>query len=196
MSRVRTADEQEMRRRDPLRRGVVAVGRDGRQISRTRRSGADEFAFDPSIIPDGWEYQWNTVTIHGNAEVVRDQSLQMANNHWTPVPAERHDGVFMPRGHKGEIVIRGSRLEERPTILCEEARLEDRANANQQMVDRNQSLKLSNVNKNLPQGFDPLSNSQRRVLRTGGDNIRLSLDTSLDTEIPRPSHTLAEPSEE
>lgn len=191
MTKIRE-DDPTPRTRD-LFTGVTAVGRDGQQLSRTRKGGIDQYSFDPSIVPPGWEYQWNAVSVVGNSEIVRSTALQMQANGWTPVPAERHDGIFMPKGSRGEIVIGGCRLEERPSILCEEARAEDKANAFQLMSDRNESLKLAGVNRNLPQGFDPLTGGQRRVLRTGGDNVRMSIDASLSGEVPKPSHTLAGP---
>lgn len=178
-----------------FRTGVVAVGRKGQTVTRTRKGGIDQYHIDPSIVPDGWEYQWNAVSVIGNTDIVRSSVLQMESNGWEPVPAERHDGVFLAKGKKGEIVVGGLRLEERPKILCDEARAEDLRNARQLISDRNESLKVAAVNRNLPPGFDPLSGNQRRVLRTGGDNIRLSIDTSLSGEVPKPSHTLAGPDE-
>jgi hypothetical protein len=192
MTQNRNTNEAAPRTRD-LRTGVTAVGRNNETLSRTRKGGIDQYHFDPAIVPEGWEYQWNSVSVLGNGDVVRSQMMQMQANGWAPVQAERHDGVFMPKGYKGEIVIGGCRLEERPSILCEEARLEDRANAAQLLSDRNESLKVAGVNKNLPAGFDPLRGAQRRVLGQGGDNIRMSIDASLDHMIPKPGHTIAGP---
>ncbi len=179
--------------RTGARGGAIARGRDGKVLTRTRRSTGDKFHVDPRQIPDGWDYQWNTVSVLGSTQEARSVSLQMQANGWTPVPAERHPGVWTPVGYTGEIVVDGNRLEERPKILSEEARYEDIMAARQLISDRNESLKLTGVNKSLPSGMAPLKGAQRRVL--GGDNVRMSIDASLDADIPRPSYQPPEPGE-
>jgi len=166
------------------------LGRNGEVLSRKRTGAADPFAIDPAIIPQGWEYQWNAITVVGNQEVLMDQQLQMAENGWRPVPAERHPGRFMPAGHKGSIIRGGQRLDERPKILSDQARAEDLRNARQLISDRNESLRLTGLKKAMPEGF---AMNQKRFRGTGGD-IRMSIDKGLD--IPRPEHTLADPGEE
>ncbi len=77
---------------------------------------------------------------------------------------------------------------ERPESLSDEARAEDVRLARQQISDRNESLKLSGVRKNMADGFE-MSGKYRG---TGG-SIKMSIDPALD--VPQPSHTLAEPGE-
>lgn len=169
------------------RRGnATAMGRDGEVLSRKRTGTSDPFAIDPKIIPQGWDYQWNAITVVGNAEVLMDQNLQMAENGWRPVPAERHPGRFMPAGHKGSIVRGGQRLEERPLILSEEARAEDLRKARQLVADRNESLKLV-AQQGMRGGFE--MGGQRGT----GPQTRMTIDHG--TDIPQPSYTLAEPGE-
>ena len=79
-------------------------------------------------------------------------------------------------------------LMERPKVLCDEARAEDVRVAKQQISDRNESLKLSGVRKNLAEGFE----MGAKYRGTGGD-IRMSIDRALD--VPSPEHKLAEPGE-
>lgn len=105
----------------PHERGV-AIGRDGNPIRRVR-SNADRYNVD-GLAPDGWVYQWNPVTVLGDPNLCDQAALQRAG--WTPVPAERHDGVLLPAGTKGEVVIGGLRLDERPIELELEARAEER----------------------------------------------------------------------
>jgi hypothetical protein len=192
MSKNRQPDADDLARTRDFRTGIVAIGRRGETLTRTRKGGVDQYHIELNIVPEGWEYQWNTVSVIGNMDIVRSSALQMQANGWTPVQAERHDGVFMPTGYKGEVVVGGLRLEERPKILCDEARAEDLQNARQLVSDRNDALKVAAVNRNLPPGFDPLSSNQRRVLRTGGDNVRMSIDASLSGDVPKPSHTLVD----
>ena len=174
------------RTREATRTPTVIRGRDGEVLSRTRSGTADPFDIPADLIPPGWDYQWNVVTVTGNSDVCLDQGMGMYENGWRAVPAERHPGRFVARGTKGEIIRGGQRLEERPMQLTVDAKAEDVRNARQLLSDRNESLKLSGVPKAMPDGFE--MNSRRRG--TGGQ-IRMSIDPALDIEAP--SHTLAGP---
>ena len=174
------------RTREATRTPTVIRGRDGEVLSRTRSGTADPFDIPADLIPPGWDYQWNVVTVTGNSDVCLDQGMGMYENGWRAVPAERHPGRFVARGTKGEIIRGGQRLEERPMQLTIDAKAEDVRNARQLLSDRNDSLKLSGVSKAMPDGFE--MNSRRRG--TGG-NIRMSIDPALDVDAP--SHTLAGP---
>ena len=77
-------------------------------------------------------------------------------------------------------------LMERPTSLSDEARAEDVRLAKQLISDRNESLKLSGMKKNMGDGFE----MGAKYRGTGGD-IRMSIDRALDA--PAPSHQLADP---
>ena len=188
---VRRASRQTQQRdlqREPTRADAVIKGRNGEILTRKRVAGIDPFHIDPSIIPEGWDYQWNTVTVYNNQDITVAQTMAMYENGWRPVPAERHPGKFVPIGTKGEIIRDGQRLEERPLSMTQEARAEDIANARRLISDRNESLKLSGMKASMPEGME----MSRRYRGTGGD-IKMSIDPALD--IPAPSHTLAEPGE-
>lgn len=172
--------------RAPTRNGGVAVrGRDGEVLTRTRTGVGDIFAVPPDLIEPGWELQWIPLSVTGNTEIVMDQNLQMLENGWRPVPADRFPGRFMPAGHKGHIIRGQQGLYERPKALCDEARAQDVREARQLISDRNDSLKLSGVKKGLPSGFE----MSQRYRHTGG-NVKMSIDPALD--IPAPSHQLAD----
>jgi hypothetical protein len=173
--------------RTPLRDGEV-VGRNGEVLSRKRTVSGDIFDVPNELIPKGWEYQWCAVTVVGNTEILMDQNLMLAENGWRPVPSSRHAGRFMPPNHQGSIIRGGQMLMERPKSLCDEARAEDVRLARQLISDRNESLKLSGVRKNMGDGFE----MGPKYRGTGGD-IRMSIDRALDA--PKPSHPLAEPGE-
>ncbi len=164
---------------------VEAMGRDGEVLSRSQIYVTDSFEIEKRLWPKGWDYQWNTISVHGNADVARDQMNFMQSQGWRAVPAERYAGSLLPRGAKGSIVRGGVILEERPTSLGDEARAEDLRNARKLISDRNESLKLAGVKASLPEGFE----SGGRYKGTGAD-VRISIDRNLD--IPAaPSHTLA-----
>lgn len=183
---------------EPARAGAVIVqGHNGEVLSRKRTGTSDPFAIDPAIIPPGWEYQWNAISVIGNTEVLMDQNLQMAENGWRPVPAERHSGRYMPVGHKGSIIRGGQRLEERPKVLSDEARRDDVRAAKQLVSDRNESLLLTGMKDKLGHGYD----MSRKYRGTGGD-VRMQIDPGIfydndgnAQQVPAPAHTLAEPGE-
>jgi hypothetical protein len=171
--------------RAPSRKEAVVVGRDGQPLTRKRNSVNDPFHIPDNIVPKGWSYQWNVVSVIGNSDVVLSQNMAMYENGWRPVPAERHPGLFVPVGKTGDVVRDGQRLEERPMALTQEARAEDVMIAKRQIADRNESLKLAGVKNQMPDGFS----MGGKYRGTGGD-IRMSIDRALD--IPTPQHELAE----
>lgn len=180
--------------REPVREagrgGLIVTGRNGEQLTRKRTQTGDIFDIPKSLIPEGWEYQWCAASVVGNSEVLLDQNLMFQENGWRAVPSERHDGRYMPVGHKGNIIRGGQMLMERPKALCDEARLEDQRNAIQQMRDRDQSLmgRKANLRGTIPDGFE-----MGGKYRGAGGSLRMNIDPGLD--IPMPSHPLAEPGE-
>lgn len=98
------------------------IERNGRVFKRAdpTEEGRD---FDMRIVPDGMVYQFNRFETLGMTDV-KNQTAN-ASNGWLPVPSERHDGVFMPPGYKGDIIKGDLRLEERPIEyeLADRARL-------------------------------------------------------------------------
>lgn len=170
----------------PARAGrIEALGRNNEVLSRRRTSTGDIFDIPKNLVPAGWEYQWCAVSVVGNTEILLDQNLMFAENGWRPVPSDRYPGKFMPAGHKGSIIRGGQMLMERPTSLSDEARADDIKAARQLISDRNESLKLGSVKKQMSDGFE-MSGKYRG---TGG-NIRMSIDRALD--VPAPQHTLAD----
>lgn len=138
---LQTRKQQTVGRETPnvLPRGV-AVGRDGHEIRRIRTSGNDPYRIPDAIASkyheEGYGLQWNVVSVIGkdgrDAPDMLNQA-KMFNAGWRPVPAERHDGIFLPNGSKGDITIGGLRLEECPLKLIEEVRLEDKREADDQV---------------------------------------------------------------
>jgi len=176
------------RARTPIRQGggrVQVLGRNGEVLSRQRTQTGDIYEIPREIIPEGWDYQWCAVSVTGNSEILLDQNLMFAENGWRPVPADRHPGRFMPAGHKGSIVRGGQMLMERPMELSLEARAEDIRAAHKLISDRNDSLKLGSMKKEMAQGFE-----MSQKYRGSGADLRISIDKGLD--IPRPSYDLAD----
>lgn len=184
--RVPARSQPRTEHRDPVREGrrgrVEVRGRGGEVLTRKRSGTVDIFETPPAEA--GWEFQWIAHTVHGNSEIVADQNLLMTENGWRPVDASRFPGRFMPAGYKGHIVRGGQGLYERPASLSEEARNEDLRKARQLITDRNESLQLTRVRKEMADGFE-MSGKYRG---TGG-NIKIQMDRNVD--MPRPEYTLA-----
>ena len=137
----------------------VAIGRDGKPIKRIK-VGTDPYYIPPGVIPDGWVYQFKRKTVHGMDNPSEQAAMQRGG--WTPVPAERHDGFFLPAGVKGEIVIGGLILMERPVELEEEARWEDKQAADAQVNGSRRQFGFAPV----ASGFEGASTSNNPVVRS------------------------------
>ena len=176
--------------RDLVRDSAEVVGRNGEVLTRKRGATGDIFEVPENLKEKGWEMQWIAQSVVGNTEVVMDQNLQMLENGWRPVSAERFPGRFMPQGYKGHIIRGGQGLYERPKTLGDQARAEEKAKAIQQMRDRDEALMGGKAKLNsLPgQGIPVMGTGDRQ-----GRAVRMQIDPALD--VPMPSHTLAEPGE-
>lgn len=143
---------------------VQAAGRDGEILTRKRPTNVDQFHIPPEIVPSGWDYQWNVVSVTGQEFV--DIQIAMAENGWRPVPAGRHPGRFMPSGTPANaaIVRGGLRLEERPMILSQEAKMEEARKAGLQVSDQLENLGLT---QKMPSGFSRDNPNLRRMERQG-----------------------------
>ena len=82
--------------------------------------GVDEFFVDPSIIPEGWTYEWKRLSILGQEDATHQ--IHLARMGWEAVPARRHPGMMPSSWTKGTIERKGMILMERPTEVVEEAR--------------------------------------------------------------------------
>ena len=97
---------------------------------RVRKGGGmtDRLYIPPAMIPEDIDLQWVTSELLGMPTVQSRQGFEI--NGWEPVSGQMwndlFDGMFMPRGHRGEINVGGLVLMWRPIELTLEAREEDR----------------------------------------------------------------------
>lgn len=134
---TRTALRDEPEARVPERKmddGQIR-NRKGEVVSLQIKGDEDPFDFKSKGIrePDGWTYEWKVKTIY-NWEHMQHQ-VNLARNGWEPVPADRHDGLYMPKGYKGNIEYGGQVLMERDARLTAQARQLERRSANRQLMD-------------------------------------------------------------
>lgn len=109
---------------------AVALGRDGKPIWRQVAVGGDDpYAIDPSLIPDGWVYEWKRYSIYNQVQTSYLNSLIRIGK-WGYVLKESHDGVFDAPGIKGQILHEGLVLMERPKSLHDEAVDDEKRAAN------------------------------------------------------------------
>lgn len=109
---------------------AVAIGRDGKPMWRQSvpGNGTDQFAAAASYAPQGWVYEWKRHSIYNSPQTTYQSTIQRVGR-WSPVPADRHPGVFGPPDMKGSIIHDGLILMERPWALHEEAKNEEKRTA-------------------------------------------------------------------
>jgi hypothetical protein len=85
--------------------------------------GTDKFYIDPRVIPDGWSYEWRTLTVLGKEDP--SYAVNLARKGWEPVPRSRHPEM-MPEGYPGNTIVRdGQMLMERPKEITDEAKAKE-----------------------------------------------------------------------
>lgn len=119
----------------------------------------DKFYIDPRIIPDGWGYEWKTLTVLG-AENPGYQ-VSIAQSGWEPVPASRHPEM-MPTGYTGGTIDRdGMRLFERPSVIIEKAKARELRKARQQVSQKEEQITGAPAGQNSPFGKHPQTGIRR-----------------------------------
>lgn len=98
----------------------------------------DRLRVPAELIPDGMEYLWVTSTIYGQPQPQRLARFQRQG--WVPVPASRHDGLFMPKGWTGSIEVDGLMLHERSKKISDMARAAERRKARSQIQAKEAQL--------------------------------------------------------
>lgn len=99
--------------------------------------GIDDFYVDPSIVPDGWSYEWKRHTLLGKEDPA--YQVQLARGGWETVPANRHPEM-MPIGNYAAIERKGMILMERPLTLTKEAKDIELRRARNQVRAKEQQL--------------------------------------------------------
>lgn len=130
------------------------------QNLKRRPQKADKFDITGLKVPEGMSYEWKRVTYVGKED--REHQLGLTENHWSPVPAQRHPELSRDGGDK-PIIREGLMLMERPAYLTDEARKEDRDNANKQLGD--QMARLEQID--LPSGMKQTPTNVSRTYERG-----------------------------
>lgn len=177
--------------REPTRDGTrdtVWYGRDGEVLTRKQTALSDPYTIPPELKDDGWDFQWNAVSVVNNTEVVVHQDSMMQANGWRPVPADRRGfkerfGMSGPKNPANCIIIGGLRLDERPLGMTEAAKAQEYKAATNQIRDRDAALLGGKAA--LAQ---TLNNQGLGVDRGGYKGRRSQVQMDIDPEAPRPSY--------
>lgn len=154
------------------------VSRPGNVIERGGRvwtravniSSTDPTHIPEELIPEGMVYQWNRHEVVGKEDKTNIVMMQKAG--WEPVPASRHDGMFMPRGATGPIIHFDLMLCERPIEFERQARAEERAKANIQNRENHEQFGFTPA----AAGFEQRSASAKSAYMSGADIPRPDLN--------------------
>lgn len=100
--------------------------------------GTDEFYIDPSIIPEGWEYNWKRHTTYGMEDPAYQVALARAG--WTAVPTFRHPEMMPHDTNAPYITRKGNILMECPKEIVEERRSAEVRKARMQVRAKEQQI--------------------------------------------------------
>lgn len=136
--------KQQAAMREPLRE---AIRDDDTAFTYKPEEEGSRLGIAKEHIPDGMEYLWVTASVYGQPQPQRLARFQRQG--WAPVPASRHDGMFMPKGWQGYIEVDGLILHERSKKICDMARAHERKKAIQQRQTKEAQLLGGDVGSTL-----------------------------------------------
>lgn len=103
----------------------------------------DRLKIPPHLIPDGLVAQWVTDSVYG--QPVPQHRAEFERGGWTPVHQDdfdgQFDGMFMPKGKQGEILVDGLVLCVRPKELNARAKRKNDRMAREQVAIKEAALR-------------------------------------------------------
>jgi len=108
------------------------------RLYRNNRRRVDQFYIDPKIAPRGFNYEWKRESYAAKPD--SPHMIGLRENHWTPVPSERHPEL-VEKGATGPIRRDGMILMERPSYLTQEALEEAYIEAKEQLTGQEQQIR-------------------------------------------------------
>ena len=117
---------------------AVAYNRAGQPIQRAAaEQGVDQFGLPPHLPQPGWSMEWKRDTVYGESDPGYASLLGQVG--WEHVMYEQHPGWFAPefddkgQPRKGPVRRQGLMLMERPLVLTEEAKRDDKRKADERV---------------------------------------------------------------
>jgi hypothetical protein len=124
------------------------------------------------MIPPDVDLMWVVDTVHGQPDFQMRNAFEV--NAWEPVLPEmwggRFDGMFTPKGHKGEINVLGQVLMWRPLELSIESRAEEATNARMAKFAIEQKLRNGDIDG---MKFDTQHKTARAVTYVSHENVQI-----------------------
>lgn len=104
-----------------------------RPVSTMVRTGENRFTHDVTLQPPNITYEWKRVSIWNRPD--EEHQINMRNNGWTPVPANRHPELSGMTANRDGVIVRGGQmLMERAKELTDQSRLADKNRAQEQVL--------------------------------------------------------------
>jgi len=127
----------------------------------------DRLGIAPELVPDGMSLQWVTDSVYGQA--VPQHRARFEKRGWTPVHQQdfdgAFDGLFMPRGKDGEIMVDGMVLMARPSEMTRKAVIDERRRAQDVIRIKENALRGGDINTSLDSQH-PSALKTNRINRT------------------------------
>lgn len=148
-----------------------------------KRAVGDPFDVPAHMVPATRSYQW--------MHLIHDKQLFLGSGGdyslgWAPVPASRHDGVFMPFGTAGAIEVSGLGLFEKPKFEVDAERQVSVDKAKKQVSDWIQGTTDLGISGSVSFGDETATvgdpNEAKKFSKIV-DNITKTIETTVD--IPR-----------
>ena len=136
----RPSPRPEVREEDPRARAAARIAQ-LREHAHNLDEGTDEFYVPPSLVPDGWTYEWKRHKIWNQEDPA--YTVQLARDGWEEVPLHRNAAheAMMPRNWSGNTIERkGMVLMERPSEISDEARAIELRKARNQVRQKEAQL--------------------------------------------------------
>jgi hypothetical protein len=160
----RPALRPKMREDDPraaaARRTAEIMGNLG-----TLDNGTDEFYIDPSVVPEGWSYEWKRKTLLGQEDPA--YQIALARTGWEPVPTKYHPEMMPGNGNHPIIERKGQVLMMRPQEITEQIRQIDSNRAKSQVQVKVEQLSGTPEgglgHRNHPQAKPKISKSYEAI---------------------------------
>jgi hypothetical protein len=101
----------------------------------------DQFAVDPRLIPDGWDFQWKVLTVYGKENP--SYQMQLIRMGWEAVPSSMVPGM-LPLDDNSKTVIRdGMILMMRPKEITENLRKKQLMTSRDQVTQKEKELDVA-----------------------------------------------------
>jgi hypothetical protein len=101
-------------------------------------TGEDKFHVDPSVVPDGWTYEWKRWTVYNKEDPQYRTVIDRGG--WENVPTERHPELMPPGSAEAFIHLDGLMLMERPKAVTDKVKARDLLAARNQVRAKEEQL--------------------------------------------------------